>query len=71
MKAKHKTIKSHKDLYDSIYNEIKESINFDKKKESRYFLFKGAFYLSLLLFSYISLYFLLQILFYMLWTLFY
>tara|TARA_Y100001954_G_scaffold45372_1_gene47237 strand:+ start:1327 stop:2382 length:1056 start_codon:yes stop_codon:yes gene_type:complete len=57
MKAKHKTIKSHKDLYDSIYNEIKESINFDKKKESRYFLFKGAFYLSLLLFSYTSLYF--------------
>lgn len=57
MKANHKNIDSHKKLYDSIYSEIKENITFDKKKENRYFLLKGAFYISLLVFSYISLFY--------------
>ncbi len=56
MKAKHESIQSHSNLYDSIYHEIKEKINFDKKKESMYFLLKGIFYSGLLFFSYISLY---------------
>ncbi len=56
MRAKHKTVKAHNELYETIHKEINETIHFDKKKEARYFFFKAIFYVGLTIASYAMLF---------------
>ena len=56
MKAKHLNIPEHSKLYKSIYKEIRQTLDLDKKKADRYFLLKGLFYGALAIGTYVQIF---------------